>query len=212
MRNNETGEYELVVGNRQLLSGFFIVVLLCAAAFAMGYVVGENTHSSRPVETALSGAGKAMDAQPDARAPETRASAPLPATPSNPAPDTPSESRTAAETAAADAPPRPVTQPARDVEPETPPARPKREVVKTPEPRPAAEAAPGQYWQVTATSNRNSAETLVQSLRDKGFPAILSSGADNLTHVMVGPYRDTVSLGRAKTDLENHGFTQLVRK
>ena len=28
MRNNETGEFELVVGNRQLLSGFFIVVLL----------------------------------------------------------------------------------------------------------------------------------------------------------------------------------------
>ena len=28
MRNNDTGEFELVVGNRQLLSGFFIVVLL----------------------------------------------------------------------------------------------------------------------------------------------------------------------------------------
>src|SRR3954468_3213530 len=42
MRNNETGEYELVVGDRQLLSAFFIVVLLCAVAFAMGYVVGQS--------------------------------------------------------------------------------------------------------------------------------------------------------------------------
>jgi hypothetical protein len=38
MRNNETGEFELVVGNRQLLSGFFIVVLLFAVAFAMGRI------------------------------------------------------------------------------------------------------------------------------------------------------------------------------
>src|SRR5258707_15481792 len=46
MRNNETGEFELVVGNRQLLSGFFIVVLLFGVAFAMGYVVGQNSPRS----------------------------------------------------------------------------------------------------------------------------------------------------------------------
>ena len=53
MRNNETGEFELVVGNRQLLSGFFIVVLLFAVAFAMGYVVGQNTQ--RPAKLASEG-------------------------------------------------------------------------------------------------------------------------------------------------------------
>ena len=36
MRNNETGEFELVVGNRQLLSGFFIVVLLFARGLRDG--------------------------------------------------------------------------------------------------------------------------------------------------------------------------------
>src|ERR1051325_5398982 len=50
MRNTETGEFELVVGNKQLLSAFFIVVLLCAVAFAMGYIVGGNTRVARPVE------------------------------------------------------------------------------------------------------------------------------------------------------------------
>src|ERR1022692_2352069 len=53
MRNNETGEFELVVGNKQLLSGFFIVVLLFAVAFAMGYVVGQNTQ--RPAKLASEG-------------------------------------------------------------------------------------------------------------------------------------------------------------
>ena len=37
MRNNETGEFELVVGNKQLLSGFFVVVVLFALAFVMGH-------------------------------------------------------------------------------------------------------------------------------------------------------------------------------
>src|SRR5665811_2529663 len=53
MKNNETGEFELVVGNKQLLSGFFIVVLLFAVAFAMGYVVGQNTQ--RPAKLAAEG-------------------------------------------------------------------------------------------------------------------------------------------------------------
>ena len=42
----KTGEFELTVGNRQLLSGFFIVVLLFAVAFAMGYVVGQYSPRS----------------------------------------------------------------------------------------------------------------------------------------------------------------------
>src|SRR5437899_11005700 len=47
MRNTETGEFEIVVGNKQLLSTFFVIVLLCAAAFVMGYVLGENSRSSK---------------------------------------------------------------------------------------------------------------------------------------------------------------------
>ena len=55
MKNNDTGEFELVVGDRQLLSAFFIVVLLCAVAFAMGYVVGQNApKSGKPLELAWS--------------------------------------------------------------------------------------------------------------------------------------------------------------
>src|SRR5215510_6179441 len=46
MKNNETGEFELVMGNRQLLSGFFIVCLLFGVAFAMGYIVGRNSSPS----------------------------------------------------------------------------------------------------------------------------------------------------------------------
>src|ERR1700683_702995 len=49
MRNKDTGEFELVVGDKQLLSGFFIGVLLLAVVFAMGYVLGRGTPRSASV-------------------------------------------------------------------------------------------------------------------------------------------------------------------
>jgi cell division septation protein DedD len=201
MRNNETGEYELVVGNRQLLSGFFIVVLLCAVAFAMGYVVGENSHSAKPIETASSAGARAADARSD----DSKSSAVGPST-------APSSAASDIRQPAADSSPQPTTKAARDVEPEAAPPPAKRQPAPAPETKAVAEPAPGQYWQVVATANRNSAETLVQLLKDKGFPATLSPGPNNLTRVLVGPYTDTASLGRAKTDLESNGFNGLVRK
>jgi len=40
---NEDGEFELILGNRQLMSVFFIVVILLGVFFAMGYIVGRNS-------------------------------------------------------------------------------------------------------------------------------------------------------------------------
>lgn len=45
----EGQEFELVLGNKQLLSVFFIVVILLGIFFTMGYVVGRN---SAPVDAA----------------------------------------------------------------------------------------------------------------------------------------------------------------
>ena len=38
--NDNHGERELVLGNRQLLRIFFVAILLCGVFFEMGYVVG----------------------------------------------------------------------------------------------------------------------------------------------------------------------------
>src|SRR5438874_1022849 len=134
MKNHETGEFELVVGNRQLLSAFFIVVLLFAVAFAMGYVVGQN--SPRPQRMAseggAAGANPGRDARPQASAPAT----PPVATANPPAATSPETST------------QPTTQPQASP-PEAAPAH------------PAAQAAPakviptedlpsGSFWQVMA--------------------------------------------------------------
>lgn len=52
MPRNEEGEFELMLGNKEMLSVLFIVIVLLGVFFAMGYVVGRN---SAPVETASKG-------------------------------------------------------------------------------------------------------------------------------------------------------------
>jgi cell division septation protein DedD len=201
MRNNETGEFELVVGNRQLLSGFFIIVLLFAVAFAMGYVVGENSRSAKQQ------ADKApSSAVPAVNTAEARPQPADPAPSAQPPQSPPSQPADTAQPPAGDASPQPTTQPAHEAEP---PAPSKHAPAKVAAESPSGELATGAYWQVIATANRDTAQAIAQTLRDKGLPAALSPGPNNLTRVLVGPYSDTASMGRAKTELEGAGFLHL---
>src|SRR5690242_6878550 len=66
MPKNETGEFELVLGNRQLLSGFAVVAILFGVFFAMGYIVGRNsTPSARAADMPASQPAGGLG-QPDA--------------------------------------------------------------------------------------------------------------------------------------------------
>jgi cell division septation protein DedD len=202
MRNNETGEFELVVGNKQLLSGFFIVVLLFAVAFAMGYVVGQNTQ--RPAKLASEGgpastaAGAANTAAADSR-PQPASPVPVSSTPTAPDAGTGQQPPDPASQAT----PQPTTQPAQGSQPaavEKPAAAPAAPGIVA-----SSELPPGQFWQVLAVKPEV-AEAMRQTLKDKGFQVALTPGTSNLTRVLVGPYNDSPSLGRAKTELETAGF------
>jgi cell division septation protein DedD len=195
MRNNETGEFELVVGNRQLLSAFFIVVLLFAVSFAMGYVVGQNTQKSGRTASDIPSSTLA--------APNTDRPQPLPPVAST----TPTTGAAAGEQAPPDpnAPPQPTTQPAQG---QTPPAVEQQPAGGAPAAAATSDLPVGSYWQVMAVA-QDTAEAMRQTLKDKGFPVVLTPGPNNLTRVLVGPYTDNALLGRAKTDLENAGIHPL---
>jgi cell division septation protein DedD len=197
MRNNDTGEFELVVGNKQLLSGFFIVVLLFAVAFAMGYVVGQNSPRSAKM-AAEAGGGPPVAGTADAR-PQAASPQPQPVPVSAPAPP-------------GQQPPdgaQPTTQPAQGSQP--PADNPGEKPAETPAPAsasgivPAEDLPPGNFWQVIAVKPEVS-DAMRQTLRDKGFQVSLTPGTNNLTRVLVGPFSDTQAMGKAKTELENAGF------
>ncbi|MCX6629588.1 MAG: SPOR domain-containing protein [Candidatus Solibacter sp.] len=202
MRNNETGEFELVVGNKQLLSGFFIVVLLFAVAFAMGYVVGQNTQ--RPAKLASEGgaasnaAGTVANTAADSRPQPSSPVAPLPVSSTPAPPDAGSGQQPTP-----DSPPQPTTQPAQGSQPpavEKAAAAPAATGIVAP-----SELPPGSFWQVIAVKPEM-AEAIRQTLKDKGFQVALTPGTSNLMRVLVGPYDDVPSLGRARTALEAAGF------
>ena len=197
MKNNESGEFELVLGNRQLLSGFFIVVLLFGVAFAMGYIVGRNSTPSPKLQAETTSGSPAP--VPKESRPEPSPASPAPTASQAPADSTPPQQTPPAETPAQSAAPS-RTQPATPAPDRETPSAPAAEASA------ATEAPPGSYWQVIATSNRTAAEALQQSLKDKGFPVTLGPGPNNLIRVLVGPYSDTQSMGRAKTLLEAAGL------
>src|ERR1022692_2164241 len=216
MRNKENGEFELVVGNRQLLSGFFIVVLLFAVAFAMGYVVGQNTQ--RPVKLASDGGGASTAAGSAAN--PAADSRPQPSSPLTPAPAPAQDAATGQQPPSeGSGAPQPTTQPAAQptarpsAHPSTQPAQASQPATGE-KPAPASattgvvgasELPPGSFWQAIAVKPEV-AEAIRQTLKDKGFPVSLTQGSSNLTRVLVGPYSDNSAYGRAKTELENAGF------
>lgn len=207
MKNNETGEFELVLGNRQLLSGFFIVVILFAVFFVMGYIVGRNSSPSGQL---------AANRDPSSAAPGPSNTRPQPASGSAPASQSPPAA--AAEPTKDDAAAIPPSEP----QPTTQAAQPSAAKTQPPPPVAAAPAAVAaaavepaageMFLQVTSVKPRDVAETVARTLKGKGFPTSLSPGPDGKTRVWVGPYIDRGKLGEAKAELERLGFGPFVVK
>jgi cell division septation protein DedD len=181
MKNKETGEFELLVGNGQIISGFFILALLLAVFFAMGYIVARAKYQQEPGAATTLAAGPPADSRGPAAAPAI----PPPAPPRDTAKP------------ADDLQPPPSTQPAQDA---------KAEKTEPPPDGILAEPPQGIYWQISATVNQDAARALLQTIKDMGLPVTLSPGPKNLTRVLVGPYSDTATLAHVKTQLENAGL------
>jgi cell division septation protein DedD len=193
MKNSETGEYELVVGNGQLLSAFFIVVLLCGVAFGLGYMIGQNSQRSKAPETAANTAANTSVQTPF----QPAASSAVPAQPPADQPPAQPDSSAQSEPAA----PQPTTQPARET-----PAAPGPAPAPVPAPAsgklvPVAEAPAGSYWQLGAYTLAEVPQATVQMLKDGGMPVTTVLFPDKLAHILVGPYRDKRELSNAKEDL-----------
>src|SRR5579862_9772939 len=106
---NEDGEFELILGNRQLLSVFFIVVILLGVFFTMGYIVGRN---SGPVTTPEIASTSRPEPRPAAVEPPAREPAPeqvkgSPVETARQQPPVPAETRKATEPARAEPKPEP---------------------------------------------------------------------------------------------------------
>jgi cell division septation protein DedD len=214
MPNNVEGEFELVLGNKQLMSVFFIVVVLLGVFFAMGYVVGRNlapeTASAapdKPIEVAsalpkpVTPAAEPAPAAPVATA-EPPAAAPVAAPPENakPSPIPAAQPKPVEVASAKPAPPAPKPEP----------AKPAAAAKPTPAPAPKPVSG-GMYLQVGATTP-DKVEKLTKQLSSLGFRSTTQAVPDSpLVRVLAGPF-DSDLLSKAKQDLESAGIKSFPRK
>ena len=189
-------EKELILGNKQLISLFFVVVALCGVFFAMGYMVRGNAlkgSAGTAEDAAVQAAGGVKRQQPEPP-PDGSAAASTPVTdapvathaaddtPTAPAPDTRPDQKTAADAnARADGAPQ----------------------LQTPE-------AGATYVQVVALA-RGDAEATVKTLTEQHLPASLApSSKEGLYRVLVGPYHQTSDVADAKSRLKTLGFSNTI--
>ena len=210
MAKNEVGEFELVLGNKQLLSVFFIVVILLGVFFTMGYIVGRNSGSGGSLE-----AGTRRGVEPKPTIVDSP-NAPAPtqvATASEPMPEPKKEM-----------PPPVIVEKAKPVEPrkaEEKKPEPKKEEAKKEEkkedkkkkeaavePAPASTGAlAGTYLQLAAVPKAE-ADLLISVLRKKGFIAAAGAGPkeSNLFRVLVGPLAGADAVSSTRTSLNEAGM------
>ena len=212
MSKNDDGEFELVLGNRQLVSVFFVVVILLGAFFMMGYVVGRTSSTGGTVNADASRPSAAADKAIVVENGGRTAAPPVGVTDPNPSPTAtqieprpPVESTkpspipaTQPDAGAKRASPRKEEQSAREMRPETPAFQ---------EPRPGLT-----FLQVAATS-RADAEIVAESLSKRGFRTTIAPVPDSkLVRVLIGPIKDAADLVETRVKLEAASMKPMVRR
>jgi cell division septation protein DedD len=188
---------EITLGTGKLLVLFFGLVGVCALFFALGYSLGRKSdlgvaaaaNAGTPkVSTSVNKASSGAAASPPMtffKSVEKKdASAEL-----NPAPETKTDTAQAA--AAVDK-----SGQANGVDPAT--------TVPT----------SGYFVQVAAVSKQEDADSLVDALKKKEYPAFVASTAanDKLFHVQLGPYSDVKDAEGMRTKLIGDGYNPILKK
>lgn len=224
MAAHQGEEFELVLGNRQLLSLFFVVVVFFAAFFSVGYFVGFGHGESSGPDPELATAQMPPPAPPpkeEVRLPERLlqpAESKPPEKPAAPSPveTKPSPRATPREVAATPARPKPPApqpkrrQPAPKAAPKAAPSTPLSQ------PRPAAPvAATGGsfHLQVAAVRVEPDAQMLAGKLKERGYPAFVAGdNGDGWHRVLVGPFSTRDQATGVKSRLNDDGFDTVLRE
>lgn len=193
MARNTDGEFEMVLGNKQLLSLFFLVAVLFGVFFSLGYMVGKSV-----------GPGQTLAAQPATPAP-----APTPEPETRPSPASPPP----ALEPPAPAPAVPVeaakSEPVVKFEPEPKPEPQKIEKAEAPPPLVVRDI----HLQLAAVRVKDDAEALVETLRKKGYTVQLNSQTrDGWHRVIVGPFPNERAAQEMKAKLEKDGYKSILKK
>lgn len=188
MPRKQDGEFEVLLGNKQLLSIFFIVVILLGVFFTMGYILGRN---SSPGQAPAATAGKPA---PPPVPPVVQEAQP---------PALSSGSFSKPEPSPVQTPPL-ATQQTKPVE-TAPPTAPQTQAMEEP--------AAGQTYLQVAAVKQPEAEVVADVLKQKGFRSLIAAHpTEPVFRVLVGPLKDADAIAKTRADLMTAGFKPIVRR
>jgi DedD protein len=200
---------EITLGTGKLLVLFFGLVGICALFFALGYSLGRK---SEPMYAATS-AAVAPAANPAANKPGNTTASNQPMTfyksveqkDANPQLTPTADSKTDSSTSAANA--NPNQSGAANAAGANAPA------ANTPDPTTTLPTA-GYLVQVAAVTKQEDADSLVDALKKKDYPAFVASqsGGDKFFRVQVGPYSDIKEAEAMRTRLIGDGYSPILKK
>ena len=188
MATNEVDEFELVLGNRQLLCILLIIGTLLLVFFAVGYTAGRKAAGARTRDAPPAPAVAFRKAEAAAE----RSSA-SPQSVEGATHDEPLATRPAAPEDISAARPQPETQLRASTSLALPPP-------------------PGSYLQVSALVKREAA-LLAASLEKRGLPVRLAPVPGKvIVRVLVGPIPDPAEIAKMRQDLMTMGLEPIPRR
>jgi DedD protein len=195
------GDREISVGTSSIVGIFFVLALICAAFFGIGYTLGR-----RQAQPATFSAPVAV----------TTASSVSKPSPGSPAKDDSASAGTPGETAAAaSSPSPPVAVAVAPIKPvEVPEGAGARAVKGTPALPVAAPVGPGApiIVQIAAVSHHEDADVLISALSRRGYTvAIRQEPQDKLFHVQIGPFANRKEADAMRQRLLADGYNAIVK-
>ena len=204
---------EITLGTGRMLAIFFTFVLVCAFFFSIGFSLGRRT--------TIAGVGSSVFAHTGTPATIVRPSAAKNNAP-QPTPQSGDfsfykavgEKNTDAALAPQDSKARATaaTMPPSTTTTTTPPGG--EPPKATADAATATPASAGYYVQVAAVSRQEDAESLVEALKKKQYPAFSANNptADKFYHVQVGPYPELKDAEAMRARLIGDGYNPIVKK
>ena len=206
---------EITLGTGRMLAIFFTFVLVCAFFFSIGFSLGRRTtiagvgtlgipHPGTPATVVRPSAAKNDAPQPTPQSGdfsfykavgEKNADAAL----------APKDSKTPAVAATT---PTSTTATSPSATSTADPSKPATDAAT------AAASSAGYYVQVAAVSRQEDAESLVEALKKKQYPAFSANNptADKFYHVQVGPYPELKDAEAMRARLIGDGYNPIVKK
>ena len=212
MAKKADGQGDLVLENRQLLGIFFGIVALCGVFFALGYLVGRNTLSSSATATREESGSAESGAKPNPMPPAAYLNQPQPGSPAPPTETQPGTDLNFYQSVEEKTPEAKLVSPESAGASSSSPAA-TAQPSEPPKPADVPPPPPGILVQVSALTRQEDAQSLVQLLKEKKLPVLVTSGTnDSLYHVVVGPYKTDKEAQEVKRTLELDGFQPIIKK